>query len=157
MYLQTCTQPRFRSASTLTVRSESSLDWFWIDKDAKFLHMVKKDWTDFVDVQADLSLPLTHIQDVMFFPCYGFCFVFVFFFILEAIWLTYLLCLHRDADQTTLMGRSYNAHVIWLFLEELNCLYIFLSELWFNRHVHNICYIKGLGKREEKKTGIKVP
>ena len=39
-----------------TVWSESSLGTFWIANDAKFLHADKEDWSNWADVQADLSL-----------------------------------------------------------------------------------------------------
>ena len=49
-----CALRRFRSASAFIVWSESILGPFWIAKDAKFLQ--RRDWSDYMESQADLSL-----------------------------------------------------------------------------------------------------
>ena len=53
---------RFKSAWTFTVWSESSLHTVWKAKDAKFLHADNKDWSDWTDMQTDLSLLWAHIR-----------------------------------------------------------------------------------------------
>ena len=49
------------------VWSESSLCAQWVVKDPSFLHADSKDWSDWVDAQAELSLHWAHI------PFYWFC------------------------------------------------------------------------------------
>ena len=44
------------------VWSETSLNAFWIAMDAKFIHVDNEDWSDCADVQAVLSLHLTHVR-----------------------------------------------------------------------------------------------
>ena len=48
------------------VWSESSMDAFWIARDAKFLFSCRqrKLWSDFADAQADLTLCWAHMSDV---------------------------------------------------------------------------------------------
>ena len=48
------------------VWSESSLDAYWIAKDARFLHADNEDWSDCADAQADLSLHWTHMSEGTF-------------------------------------------------------------------------------------------
>ena len=48
------------------VWSESSLDVFWIAKDAKFLHVDNEALITLQDAQADLSLHLVHMSEGTF-------------------------------------------------------------------------------------------
>ena len=51
-YLPTCAKWRFRFACVFVVWSESSLGTSWITKDAKFLYVDNKDWSDSTDKQV---------------------------------------------------------------------------------------------------------
>ena len=48
------------------VWSESSQAAFRVAKDAKFLHVDNKDWSDCADAQADVSHPWTHLSEDTF-------------------------------------------------------------------------------------------
>ena len=62
------------------VWSESSLCAQWIAKDLSFLHADSEDWSDWADVQTDLSLRWAHM------PLYWFCHEAAHFFSLETAW-----------------------------------------------------------------------
>ena len=65
--------------------SESSLNAFWIVKDAKFLHADNEDWSDCTNTQANLS---PHVRRNVFSHCGSFFFFFFFFFFFQCscIW-----------------------------------------------------------------------
>ena len=63
--LDVCPKQRFKS--TLSADwSESLLGTFWIAKYATFLHVDNKDWSDCMNVQADLSLCWRHKSEGRF-------------------------------------------------------------------------------------------
>ena len=51
-----CAQQRLISLGICPVWSESWLCTQWVAKDPSFLHVDSKDWSDWADAQADLSL-----------------------------------------------------------------------------------------------------
>ena len=55
-----CAQWRLRPACASTQSDQSSLSAQWVAKDPSFLHVDSKDWSDWADAQADLSLLDTH-------------------------------------------------------------------------------------------------
>ena len=54
----------------LHICAQSSLGTFWIAKYARFLHADIEDWSDCMDVQADLSLCQAHVRKYIF-SCWG--------------------------------------------------------------------------------------
>ena len=64
-----CAQWRLRSACASAQSGQSSLCTQWVAKDPSFLHTDSEDWADWVDAQADLSLPWAHMPFCWF--CHG--------------------------------------------------------------------------------------
>ena len=62
-----CAQRRLRSPGHQPVWSESSFCTQWVAKDPSFLHEASKDWSDWTDIQADLSLRWAHMPFCWFF------------------------------------------------------------------------------------------
>ena len=61
-----CAQRRLRSAWASAQSDQSSLCAQWVAKDPSFLHADSKDWLDWADAQADLSLRWAHNHIVGF-------------------------------------------------------------------------------------------